>query len=152
MVFVTLLHAGADLAHRADNHPSNLGESSMSPRTSLLSAFTLGTVLSFGTAANAGDLPQQGTYNATYTSSGMVKAIPVGKERVLLIISDEHGETQADGFLDHMVWLCWGLGDFTNGLGKDHGSCVATDPSGDQIVDDWSTEEYKLGQTTIKSR
>jgi hypothetical protein len=59
-----------------------------------------------------------------------------------------------NGFLDHMTWHCWGLGDFMNGvgfwlgpvggtggaacnfriiiIGQDHGYCVGTDPSGDR--------------------
>lgn len=75
----------------------------MQPRTCLLSAFTLSAGLAFGSAANAGDLPKEGSYNPIYTSSAAFKAIPVGKERVLIYFSDEHGQTQADGFLDHTV-------------------------------------------------
>ncbi len=122
----------------------------MTPRTYLPAAFMLSAGLFFGIAASAADLPKDGTYNAIYTSSGNVKAIPAGKDRVLLIISDEHGQTQASGFLDRMVWLCWGTGDFIDGMGQENGHCIATDPSGDQIVDDWGSERHKIDDTKIR--
>ena len=43
-----------------------------------------------------------------------------------------------NGFGDHVTWRCWGSGDYMNGVGQDSGYCVATDPSGDQFVDNWS--------------
>src|ERR1700733_12577862 len=122
----------------------------MQQRTCPLSAFTLSTCMAFGAVAVAGDLPKEGTYKATYSSSSPIKLIQVGKERVFLVFSDEIGQTVSDGFLDHATWRCWGMGDHTNGLGQDHGSCVATDPSGDQVVDDWKTEDYTLGQKMVK--
>jgi hypothetical protein len=37
------------------------------------------------------------------------------------------------------------MSDRTKGAGQDHGSCVATDPWGDQLVDDWKSEVYTFG-------
>jgi len=123
----------------------------MQPHTCLLSAFTLSTGVAFGAATMAADLPKEGTYKATYTSAGPFILIPVGKERAFVVWSDEIGQTVSDGFLDHLTWRCWGMGDHTNGLGHEHGTCVATDPSGDQVVDDWNNEDYTFGQKIIKS-
>jgi hypothetical protein len=111
-------------------------------------------VLSLGVTgaitAMAADLPKEGTYKATYTSASPIELIPVGKERVFIVWTNEIGQTVSDGFLDHVTWRCWGMGDHTKGVGQDHGSCVATDPSGDQLVDDWKSEDYTFGQKMLK--
>jgi hypothetical protein len=109
----------------------------------MLLALTLSAA--FGTVAMAGDLPKQGTYTGTYTVFGSVKFTQIGKERILLAISDENGMSLTNGFGDHLTWRCWGQGDYTNGIGQDSGYCVATDLSGDQIVDNWSDAKHELG-------
>jgi hypothetical protein len=49
--------------------------------------------------------------------------------------------TVGQGIIDHMTWHCWGMGDYTNGVGEGRGSCVATDPGGDQIVAEFADSE-----------
>jgi hypothetical protein len=105
----------------------------MQPRTRLLSAFTLSTAIAFGVVAMAADLPKEGTFSGTLSNFGTVKATPVGKER-LLVMFDENGSVVSSGLLDHTTVHCWGLGDYTNGVGQAHGYCVSMDPAGDQIV------------------
>ena len=70
-----------------------------------------------------------------------MKSTPIGKER-LLFVFDENGLSLSDGFLDHMTWHCWGLADFANGVGAPHGTCVLTDPAGDQISGDFVHEKW----------
>jgi hypothetical protein len=111
----------------------------------MLSAFTLGAAICFGAAAMAGDLPKEGTYNGTYISYGTYKATPIGKERLLLVF-DENALQMTNGFSDHTTWHCWGLGDFTDGMGDGHGYCVATDPAGDQFAVSWRTDKHAMGQ------
>ena len=95
-------------------------------RLHLLVAMLLGTAI-------AADLPKEGTYSATYSGYGTYKATPVGKERLLLVF-DQNGLSVRNGIMDHMTQHCWGVGDFINGMGGTHGYCVATDPTGDQLV------------------
>jgi hypothetical protein len=111
---------------------------------------TLGTAMAFGAAAVAADPPKEGTYKVVYTAAGMIKPVVVGKDRVLLVESDEHGLTVGEGILDRMTWQCWGMGDYTKGYGHDHGYCVGTDLAGDQLVDDWILADHPLDQTTFK--
>ena len=83
---------------------------------------------------------KEGTYSGTYSSYGTSKATVIGKERLLLNF-DENGLTITNGFLDHMTWHCYGLADFMNGTGQAHGTCVGTDPAGDQLVLDFGPDE-----------
>ena len=39
-----------------------------------------------------------------------------------------------NGGLNHVMWHCSGLADFTNGLGQAAGFCAGNDPVGDQVV------------------
>lgn len=112
----------------------------MQPRTCILSAFTLSTGLAFGIAAMAADLPKEGTFNGTYSGFGTFKATAIGKER-LLTVFDENGLQLTNGFLDHTTWHCWGMADYTSGMGTEHGYCVATDPAGDQVVASFGPDE-----------
>ena len=100
-------------------------------RTCLLSVLPLmlGVALMFNTAAIAGDLPKEGTYSATYSTYGTVKAAAqVGKE-VLLVGWDESGLSVGKGILDHVTWHCWGLFNIINGTAQTTGGyCVVTDP------------------------
>jgi hypothetical protein len=107
----------------------------------IASALILGSVL----PATAGDLPKEGTFSGIYNTLGQYKAYPVGNDRVLFSLGDQ-GELVSDGFLDHSTWQCWGKGDHTKGTGHDQGTCVATDPSGDKVVDEWISEDYTIGQ------
>ncbi len=83
---------------------------------------------------------KEGTFSCTYSSFGTAKATAIGKER-LLVVFDENGLKLTNGFLDHTTWHCWGLADFTNGMGQAHGYCVGTDPAGDQLVLNFGPDE-----------
>jgi hypothetical protein len=94
---------------------------------------------------------QEGQYSGTYSAFGTAKATTIGKER-LLTVWDENGvglATKANGFLDHATWHCWGLGDFTNGMGQGHGYCVGTDPAGDQVVGTVADEKHTMDQKNV---
>jgi len=112
----------------------------------ILAAFTL----SVGTIATAADLPKEGSYKGVYTSSGQIRAVPIGKERVIVAFADEHGQSVSDGFLDHVTWLCWGTGNFIKGTGHIQGTCIGTDHDGDKIVDDFTSEDYSLDAKSFK--
>jgi hypothetical protein len=107
--------------------------------TCVLSA-SLSTGMFFGTAAMAAELPKEGAFTGTYSGFGTFKATPIGKERLLLVF-DENGLTLTNGFLDHTNMHCWGLADFTYGVGQVHGYCVITDPAGDQVVGNLGPDE-----------
>jgi hypothetical protein len=106
----------------------------------MLSVFTLSTVMLFGIVAMAADLPKEGTYSGTYSGFGTAKATPIGKER-LLVVLDESGLQLSNGLFDHTTLHCWGLADYTNGVGQSHGYCVSTDPVGDQVVFSFGPDE-----------
>jgi hypothetical protein len=103
-------------------------------RTLVIVAITLG----ISTPALA--QMKEGTVSGTYSSYGTAKVTPIGKERLLVAI-DENGFWLTNGFLDHTTWHCWGLADYTNGVGQTHGYCVATDPAGDQVVVNFGPDE-----------
>jgi len=113
-------------------------------RTCKLSAL-LSTAMFFGTAAMAAELPKEGTFSGTYFAFATFKATSIGKER-LLIAFDENGLQLTNGFLDHTTWHCWGMEDYTNGLGQGHGYCVATDAAGDQVVGNIADEKHTPDQ------
>jgi hypothetical protein len=117
----------------------------MQSRKFILSAFALGMTLAFGATAGAADLPKEGMFTGTFSGVGAYKAYPVGKERLLLVFDDNDLQL-TDGLLDHTTWHCWGLGDYTNGKGTDHGYCVGTDPEGDQVVASFGPDEHALDQ------
>jgi hypothetical protein len=111
----------------------------MKARAVWVTVLAVAVVLFLGASAEA-QLPREGTYRGTYSGFGTIKATAIGKER-LLVTFEENGLTLTNGFLDHMTWHCWGLADFTNGMGQAHGYCVATDPAGDQIVSNFGPDE-----------
>jgi hypothetical protein len=122
----------------------------MQTHPSLLSAAaTLGAAMFMGAAAIAADLPKEGTYSGTTSGYGTYKAMPVGKERLLLVFND-FDSTTGNGLFDHTTSNCFGLGDFTKGVGHNHGYCVVTDVSGDKIVLDFVDEEHPLNEKGIK--
>ena len=90
---------------------------------------------------------QEGTFSGTYSAFGTVKATPIGKER-LLTVFDDNGFTVGQGLADRMTHHCWGMGDFTNGMGQDRGYCVGVDPAGDQLVGNFEAEKHALDQKT----
>jgi len=112
----------------------------MQPHARTLSAVTLSAAMLFATAATAADLPKEGTFSGTYSAFGTFKATPIGKER-LLVAFDENGLQLSNGLFDHTTAHCWGLSDFTNGVGQNHGYCVYTDPAGDQFVGNFGPDE-----------
>lgn len=114
----------------------------------LLSAFTLTAAIALGAAAMAADLPKEGTYSGTYSAVGTAKSVPIGKERLLLTF-DENGLTVGEGLFNHWTWHCWGWGDFTNGMGQDHGYCVGTDPTGDQVALNFSSDKHPMDQKIV---
>lgn len=111
----------------------------MRPRTCVLYALTLSVAMSFGIAANAADLPKEGTYTGTWSGFGTFKGTPVGKELVLVAF-DQNALTVGNGLIDHLTWYCFGLSDVTNGLTQHHGYCVATDPAGDHIGSSFASD------------
>jgi hypothetical protein len=113
-----------------------------------VTALSLGAALAFGTPAKSADLPKEGTFSSTYSGVTTVKASPIGKER-LLLTGEGYGLSVGEGILDHMTWHCLGLGDFTNGVGLFRGNCVGTDPTGDQVVTNFSTEKAPLDQKIV---
>ena len=115
----------------------------MQPRTCMRSAFALSAAMFLGTAAMAADLPKEGTFSGSYYAFGTFKATRVGKD-LLLGVFDDNGPSLGNGLLDHTTWHCWGLANFVNGVGAPHGSCVATDPAGDQISFDFEQEKWSL--------
>ena len=117
----------------------------MQPRTCMLSTFTLSAAVFLSTVATAADLPKEGTFSGQYSAVGTVKANSLGKERVLLIY-DQNGLSVGEEIFNHSTWHCWGLGDYANGQGQDHGYCVATDPTGDQVTVDWKDEKRPSDQ------
>jgi hypothetical protein len=112
------------------------------PQTCIF-AVSMISAMCFGIAATAADMPKEGTVSYTYFGFGTFKANPIGKQR-LLNTFDENGLTLSDGFGDHVTWHCWGTGDYTSGLGQDHGYCVGTDTAGDQLAVIISDEKHTL--------
>src|SRR5262245_16953925 len=100
----------------------------------------LAWLLFLGGQAEA-QLPKEGAYKGTYYTFGTIKATPVGKEQLLLVF-DENSLTLSDGFLDHLTWHCWGSAAFVNGVGAPAGTCVATDPAGDQMRVEFVHEKW----------
>jgi hypothetical protein len=107
-----VLPGGVDPSLPATGTPQNAGRfekqrqhdpggNPMQTRMCLLSAVTLGAAMLVGTAANAGDLPKEGTFTATYASAGTFKATSIGKEH--LATFDENGLLVGNGLLDHMT-------------------------------------------------
>ena len=120
----------------------------MQTYTCVLSSFTVITTVVFGPAAMASDLPKEGTFSGTYFAVATVKAVPVGKERMLLTF-DQNGVSVGEGLSNHFTWHCWGLGDYTSGMGQDHGHRVGTNPAGEQIVLDFSDEKHPMDQKIV---
>jgi hypothetical protein len=115
----------------------------MQSHRSILSAFTLSTAMAFGAAAMAADPPKEGTYSGTFSGLATVKATQIGKEKLLTVL-DANASVLTNGLLDHTTWHCYGLGDFTNGIGEERGYCVATDPGGDQAAGDLAIEKHAV--------
>jgi hypothetical protein len=99
------------------------------------------TSMAFGAAAVAADLPKEGTFTGTFPAAGTAKVYPVGKEQAT-VQWDANGLTVGTGVLDHMTWHCFGGLDATSGISQWSGRCVATDPAGDQIVSNWTSDKY----------
>ena len=87
--------------------------------------------------------PKEGTYSGTFSGWGTFKATQIGKEK-LLAVFDGNAVVLTTGLLDHTTWHCYGLGDFTNGIGEERGYCVATDPGGDQAAGDLAIEKHAV--------
>ena len=117
----------------------------MQPRTSPLCTvvLVLSTTVFFWGVAMAADPPKEGTYSGTFSGWGTFKGTQIGKEK-LLTVFDQNALVLTSGLLDHTTWHCYGLGDFTNGIGEERGYCVATDPGGDQAAGDLATEKHAV--------
>ncbi len=102
--------------------------------TLLIAALTLGV------AAPALSQTQEGTFKGTYSSYGTYKAMPVGKER-LLVTFDENGLQVTNGFADHLTMHCSGWTDYMSGAGQSQGFCIGTDPAGDQLTFNFGPDE-----------
>ena len=103
--------------------------------------FAIAIALMVGTAwPVAAQTKKEGTFKGTLGGYGTCKSMAVGKDRMLLVC-EENDFTITDGFLDHMTARCWDFVDVTNGMGKPYGTCVWTDPAGDQIYSDFVHDE-----------
>jgi hypothetical protein len=91
----------------------------------------------------AADPPKEGTYSGTFSGWGTFKGTQIGKEK-LLTVFDQNALVLTSGLLDHTTWHCYGLGDFTNGMGAEHGCCAATDLTGDQAAGDLAIEKHAV--------
>jgi hypothetical protein len=111
----------------------------MQSHTSILSAFILGTAMLCGAGAIAAELAKERTHDVTLSGTGTFKATPVGKERIL-IAWEENDLSVGKRILDHMTWHCFGLQDISSGISQYSGYCVITDPVGDQIVVDITSD------------
>jgi hypothetical protein len=109
-------------------------------RCAFLFAIATALIVGAGWPVSA-QMKKEGTFSGTYGGFGVCKTMTLGKDRVLSDC-EENGFTITDGSLDHMTWHCWGGGDFVNGMGAPHGTCVLTDPSGDQIFADFVHERH----------
>jgi hypothetical protein len=70
----------------------------------------------------------------------------VGKERWFAAY-DLNGLFVGSGLLDHMTVHCWGVADGIKSIAQYRGYCVFTDPAGDQIaVEDTSDGKIDLGK------
>ena len=110
----------------------------MQARTTLLSAAAFGFALLVG-PARAADLPKEGTFTATYSAAGTLKSIPLGEER-WFGSSEEYGLTVGSGLFDHVTWHCWGVSDGMKTIAAFRGYCMSTDPAGDQIALEYSSD------------
>jgi hypothetical protein len=122
----------------------------MESRNSILPAAALMMAALFAYATDAAAQAKEGAWKGTYAGVGTSKATAIGKDRLLLVF-DENGLSTTDGIFDHTTWHCWGLSDFTSGVGEAHGYCVGTDPTGDQVVLNFADiEKHPLDQKITK--
>lgn len=117
-----------------------------STRLALPFAFVPLLVLAVATPAAA--QAKEATYKGTYAAYGTYKVTAIGKDRIPLV-ADENGLNLTDGFTDHTTFHCWATGDYTNGVGEDHGYCVGTMPNGDQIVSNIFNPQHQLGAKAL---
>jgi hypothetical protein len=93
---------------------------------------------------------KEGKSTGMYVGWGTAKVTAVGKERTLITFED-FGPVIGGGIFEHTAWRCWGIGDFVNGKGRSHGHCLGQDPTGDQVVHDWTdTEDHTLDAKTVR--
>jgi hypothetical protein len=120
----------------------------MKSRNYILSAAALVLTAAYAFATGAPAQAKEGTASFTFAGFGNFKPTEIGKDR-LLFVFDENGldEGSSDPLFDHTTWHCWGLGDFTKGVGQTQGYCVRTDPAGDQFVQSFVSEKTSLGKS-----
>ena len=111
----------------------------MKPYKLTIAAGAFLTSLTLGTAAIGADLPKEGTFKGTFSSYGTYKTTKVGD--LSLNMFDETGPQLTDGFADHVALHCWGFSETANGTMTQHGYCLGTDPSGDQIASRFAGEK-----------
>ena len=89
-------------------------------------------------AATAGELPKEGKVSGTYYGSGTYQFTGLGKGGKDGGISaySASGYTVGSQLIDHVTWHCVGAARVINNNITARGSCVGTDPSGDQIMED----------------
>jgi hypothetical protein len=125
-----------------------MGERSMQTHKCIFPAFTLTAAMTVGLATMAAELPKEGTFKGTYSAMGTYKVNPIDKDRVLSTF-DETGLDVTDGFIDHMIWHCWGTGDMVRGVEVDQGHCTATDVSGDKLAAKFVSEKHAPDQKNV---
>jgi hypothetical protein len=91
------------------------------------------------TAAVASDLPKEGTFTTTVSIVGTYKAITLGKN-LWAAIFDDTETTIGGGLMDHLTWHCMGVNSGINGQQGAKGNCVTTDPGGDQMFIDFTSD------------
>jgi hypothetical protein len=74
-----------------------------------------------------------------------LKTNSVGDDR-MIVAFDDTGLSLTDGFADHMTWHCWGMTDFTKGMGEDQGYCLGTDLAGEKILMRLTGEKHAPNQ------
>jgi len=98
-------------------------------------------------AAPAAAQGKEGTSTDTWGGFGTAKAIQIGKDRILVATEEHNFCVSNDPMFGHLTSHCFGVADFTKGVGQNQGRCVETDPAGDQIVLSYDTGNFTLGKT-----
>jgi hypothetical protein len=135
------------------NHRTMMrGGIQMNSQKHILSAatLTLTLVAAVAFAAAAPARAGEGKLSGTYAGWGTIKATQIGEDRLLTINDHNAVGVNSDPMFGHLAAHCWGLGDYTKGVGQVHGYCVFTDPAGDNFVSSWASETWSLSQETFK--
>ena len=100
-----------------------------------------------------GDAEAQREYNPIETTgaTGSVTVVALGDDHLSLTF-DQQGvafEDSAKGPFHNLSHRCVGFGHFVKGVGRYTGSCVHTDPEGDQYFEEFRSVEHRLGDRSF---